>query len=410
MAPNLDQENAPPIQVQDLPVLSTNAFYMHPSENVGSSIVPVLFDGSGYRSWRRGVLRALLVKNKTGFINGKIVKPDPDSGNFAQWERCDDMVTSWLLNSLSKDLADSLQYVKNAKELWDELTDRYDQTNGAKLYQLQREIAELTQENLDVTGYYTKMRRLWEELTTLDTSCQCTCSCTCGGKTKMYKAEQDRQLIHFHMGLNEVYTVIRGSILMMNRLPTMAQAFSILVQEEKQREVKPHGKFNLESTSLHVNAASTSTNFKTNYAPSKSNWGSNSGSSNWGNNSGGSRPPNKSYLFCDYCKNFGHTREKCFRLHGFPEDSKFTKGKNVVGTAAAAHKGKGHEGSEDRYHEKKTPMLTKQHLEQLVSLLENIQVQGGNNNANTARDAANNIFGGAANFAGPFNEEPSGDW
>ncbi|KAH0670935.1 hypothetical protein KY285_025115 [Solanum tuberosum] len=215
------------------------------------------------------------------------------------------------------------------------------------------------------------------------------------------------------MRLNEVYTIIRGSILMMNPLPTMAQAFSILVQEEKQKEVKPHGKFNLESTSLHVNAASTSTNFKTNYTLPKSNWGSNSDSisgGNWGNNSGGSRPLNKSHLFCDYCKKSGNTREKCFRLHGFPEDFKFTKGKNVVGTTAAAQKEKGHEGSEDRYHEKKSSVLTKQHLEQLVSLLENIQVQGGNNNANTTRDAANNTFGEVANFAGPFNEEPSGDW
>lgn len=35
-----------------------------------------------------------------------------------------------------------------------------------------------------------------------------------------------------------------------------------------------------------------------------------------------------------------------------------------------------------------------------MNLLENIQVQGGNNNANTSRNNANNIFGGAANFAG----------
>lgn len=66
------------------------------------------------------------------------MKPDPNSLNFSQWERCDDLVTSWILNSLSMDLANSLQYVNNAKELWDELTDRYDQANRAKLYQLQR--------------------------------------------------------------------------------------------------------------------------------------------------------------------------------------------------------------------------------------------------------------------------------
>ncbi|KAH0761006.1 hypothetical protein KY290_017079 [Solanum tuberosum] len=179
------------------------------------------------------------------------------------------------------------------------------------------------------------MRKLWEELSTLDTNSQCTCLCNCDGKARMHKVEQDRRLIHFLMGLNE---------------------------EEKQRKVKPHGKFNLEFTSLHVNVASTSVNFRTNYTPQRSNWGS---------SSGGSKPPNKSHLFCEYCKKYVHTRDKCYRLHGFPEDFKFTKCKNVAGTTTTAHagrehmnNGKGHEGSEDRYgHEKKSPVISKQHLE-----------------------------------------------
>lgn len=54
----------------------TNPLYMHPSENVGSMLVPMLFDGSRYKSWRRGVLRAVSMKNKVGFINGKCGKPD----------------------------------------------------------------------------------------------------------------------------------------------------------------------------------------------------------------------------------------------------------------------------------------------------------------------------------------------
>ena len=119
MERNIDQEPAPQIPVQNLasnqiPVqnlaasTSNDSFYMYPSESAGSAITPLVFDGTGYRSWRRGILRALSVKNKTGFINGKIVRPSPDYAAFAQWERCDDMVTSWLLNSLSKDLADIL--------------------------------------------------------------------------------------------------------------------------------------------------------------------------------------------------------------------------------------------------------------------------------------------------------------
>ncbi|XP_059285075.1 uncharacterized protein LOC132038421 [Lycium ferocissimum] len=139
----------------------TNPLYMHPTESARSTLLPVKFDGTGYQSWRKGVLRELSVKNKAGFINEKSKKPEPDSETFAQWEKCDDMVTSWMLNSLSPELMDKLQYMNNAKELWEELEDRYDQTTGAKLYQLQKEINEFNQGTLDITGYgyYTKVRK-----------------------------------------------------------------------------------------------------------------------------------------------------------------------------------------------------------------------------------------------------------
>nr|XP_009794172.1 PREDICTED: uncharacterized protein LOC104240962 [Nicotiana sylvestris] len=109
---------------------STTPLYMHPSESDGTMLVPMVFDGIGYRSWKKGVLRALLVKNKVGFITGKCKKPNADEATYDQWARCDDM----------------------------ELEDKYDQTNGAKLYQLQKEISDLSKGALDITGYYTKMK------------------------------------------------------------------------------------------------------------------------------------------------------------------------------------------------------------------------------------------------------------
>ncbi|XP_075096445.1 uncharacterized protein LOC142174533 [Nicotiana tabacum] len=212
--------------VADKDTLDTSSpLYMHPLESAGSMLVPLALDGTRYRSWRRGVLRALSVKNKVGFITWKCQKPVIGHATFDHWERCDDM----------------------------ELEERYDQTNSAKLYQLQKEISDLSQGTLDITGYYTKMKKLWEELNTLNAHAQCSCQCTCGGKANMHKTEQDRRLIQFLMGLNKVYTAVRGSILMMNPLPSIAQAFSFLIQEEKQREVKPHSQqLMIESTSLNV--------------------------------------------------------------------------------------------------------------------------------------------------------------
>ncbi|XP_019229824.1 PREDICTED: uncharacterized protein LOC109210807 [Nicotiana attenuata] len=272
MATDGDVEQPAPTVAEspNQPIVDTSSpFYMHPSDNPGIALVPVPFDGFVYHSWRRGVMRALSVKNKLGFIDGDCKRPDPDSSSYRLWERCDDMVSSWILNSLAKEIADSVEYVTDAVELWKELEDRYDQTNGTKLYQIQKEINDLSQGALDITGYYTKMKKLWEELTTLITKSHCTCNCTCGARESMHKAEQDRRLIQFLMGLNETYTVVRGSILMMNPLPTIAQAFLLLIQEERQREIKPHNYSALESSALNVNTNRT-TSLKTNYSPNYS--------------------------------------------------------------------------------------------------------------------------------------------
>ncbi|KAK4718214.1 hypothetical protein R3W88_016552 [Solanum pinnatisectum] len=111
------------------PIDSSGPLYMHPSDNLGARLVPNPFNRVGYKSWRRGVLRSLSVKNNLGFINGEGKKPASNSPIFCLW---DDMITSWILNSLGKEIADSFEYVNDAVELWSELEDRYDQTNGAK--------------------------------------------------------------------------------------------------------------------------------------------------------------------------------------------------------------------------------------------------------------------------------------
>ncbi|XP_016458497.1 uncharacterized protein LOC107782168 [Nicotiana tabacum] len=283
-------------------------------------LVHVPFDGTGYRSWKRGVLRALSVKNKVGFIIGKCQKPVIGHTTFDQWERCDDMVTSWILNSLSKDLADSLQYVNDAKELWQGLEDRCNQTNGAKLYQLQKEINDLSQGTVDITSYYTKMKKLWEELNALNAHAQCSCQCICGAKASIQKAEQDRRLIQFLMGLNEVYIVVRGSILMMNPLPSIAQAFSTLIQEEKQSEVRPHNQqLVIESTSLNANGPGNNS-FKTNFNQHKSN--SSGGNNSYGRGYMGNRPR----PFHDFCKRPGHTKDKRYRIYAYPQNMKYNNG------------------------------------------------------------------------------------
>lgn len=106
---------------------------------------------------------------------------------------------------------------------------------------LQKEINDLNQAVLDNTSYYTKMKKLWEELKKLIAKAQCTCAYICGAKEDTRKAEQERRLIQFLVSLNEIYTIVRATFLMMNPLTSIAQAFSVQILEEKQREFKPKG-------------------------------------------------------------------------------------------------------------------------------------------------------------------------
>ncbi|XP_070049496.1 uncharacterized protein [Nicotiana tomentosiformis] len=82
-------------------------YFLHSSDAPRMSLVIAVFDGIGFQGWRRSVLITLSTKNKLGFINGSCPTPTATSKDHQPWSRCNDMVTSSLLNSLSKDIGDN---------------------------------------------------------------------------------------------------------------------------------------------------------------------------------------------------------------------------------------------------------------------------------------------------------------
>ncbi|KAH0633053.1 hypothetical protein KY284_035839 [Solanum tuberosum] len=72
-----------------------------------------------------------------------IVNNPFDGKDLQAWNRCNEMVTSCILNSLSKEIADIVIYSKTVRELWISLEHIFGQSNGAKLYHLQKELSRL---------------------------------------------------------------------------------------------------------------------------------------------------------------------------------------------------------------------------------------------------------------------------
>ncbi|XP_017441022.1 uncharacterized protein LOC108346453 [Vigna angularis] len=90
--------------------------------------------------------RALLSKNKVKFIDGSIKKPQKNDILYDAWERCNMMILSWITKTLSPQIAESVIYVEEAKELWDELKERFSKGDHFKISDLLQDIHSIRQE------------------------------------------------------------------------------------------------------------------------------------------------------------------------------------------------------------------------------------------------------------------------
>ncbi|XP_075076576.1 uncharacterized protein LOC142163213 [Nicotiana tabacum] len=277
--------------------------YVHPSDVLGASLVSTPFDGTSYGSWCRNILVALSVHNKLDFINDTTEKPPDGSPLVRQWQRCNDLVVPWLTNSLTKEISRSVEYSELAKDIWRELEERYDMADGARIFELKKELSHISQGPLDIASYFNKIKQLWDEIVSI--SVNHLSVCTFGGNKK---DDEEQKVYQFLMGLNETYLQVRSNILMIKPLPSMSKVYGILLSNEKQRQVSSISQFHSNSNSASFNAGVSKQSFpsKVTFNPQK--------------------PDNqRSSIICKYCKKPGHSVEKCYKLHGFPQNFKFTK-------------------------------------------------------------------------------------
>jgi len=95
----------------------SSSFYLHPGENPGATLVNIQLDGSNYHAWSRAMKRALISKNKHKFLDGSVKTPTHGTILHDAWERCNMMVILWLTRAMNTQIAQSVVYIENAKDL-----------------------------------------------------------------------------------------------------------------------------------------------------------------------------------------------------------------------------------------------------------------------------------------------------
>ncbi|KAA8532529.1 hypothetical protein F0562_032655 [Nyssa sinensis] len=111
-----------------------DSYFLHHGENPGLMLVSQQLNGDNYPTWARAMSKALSVKNKLGFVNETLTKPaNPSDPLYSAWERCNDMVLSWILNSVTKNIASNILYIDVAADAWKDLKERFSQGNRPRI-------------------------------------------------------------------------------------------------------------------------------------------------------------------------------------------------------------------------------------------------------------------------------------
>lgn len=207
----------------------SDPYFLHHGDNPGHVLVSQLLTGQdNYIAWSRAMELAISVKNKLGFLNGSISKPSlSDQFLYNAWIRNNNIVISWIINSVSKEISSSILYAESAAEIWDDLKVRFQQRNGAHIYNLRKILMNLKQDTQSVSLYFTKLKTVWEQLSHFRPSCTC-CGCTCGGINKLQEHHNMEYIMSFLMGLSDFYSQVRGNILVMDPLPEINRVFHLV--------------------------------------------------------------------------------------------------------------------------------------------------------------------------------------
>lgn len=231
------------------------------------------------------------VKNKLGFVDGSIPKPEDDDPYCKIWRHCNSMVKLWLLNSVSKKIYTSILYFPTAAGIWKDLHTRFHKSSLPRLYKLRQQIHSLRQGTLDLSSYHTQTQILWEELASLQVVPRTV--------EDLLSERETNRVIDFLMGLNDCYDAVRSQILMKKTLPSLSEVYNMIDQDETQRSARISTAPGMDSSAFVVSHQS-----------------SQNGST------GGTQFQMKERPVCTYCSRVGHVEDTCYKKHGYPTSFK----------------------------------------------------------------------------------------
>ncbi|XP_076915755.1 uncharacterized protein LOC143575213 [Bidens hawaiensis] len=212
--------------------------YIHPLDYAKQLHVNDILNDHNYTDWSQEMMNFLFAKNKVGFIDGTLKKPEKSSSEYMPWTRCDAMIKGWLTTAMEKEIRSSVKFAGTAFEIWSDLLERFGTESAPRAYELKHALTTTQQSGTSVSAYFTNLRSLWEEIESVMPTARCICDgCSCNVGKRTTDAKDKERLYQFLMGLDNEFNVIRTQILATSPLPSLTNAYRLVSDDEKQRAI-----------------------------------------------------------------------------------------------------------------------------------------------------------------------------
>ncbi|KAL8131529.1 hypothetical protein AgCh_007455 [Apium graveolens] len=296
------------VEILEFPVLMIDAktlklvdfFHRHSpfvnSPMADNTILPVTnhkLIGHNYLQWFKSIMMFVSGKGRDDYFTGVAKPPNKSDPTFKVWRSENNMVMSWLINSMSTEIGENFLLYSTAQEIWEAARDTFSSgENTSELFHIESIFQDLKQGTSSVTVYFSNLTRNWQQIDLFESH---DWKCSYDGTTYK-KIVENKRVFKFLMGLDKSLDEVRGRILATKPLHSLREAFSEVRREESRRKVMLGKLDNLPPSESYALASQ-------NLLPTQ----------------------NEAYALAHAAR---HTKETCWKLHGKPADWKPNRGPN----------------------------------------------------------------------------------
>ncbi|XP_073315737.1 uncharacterized protein [Primulina huaijiensis] len=190
--------------------------------------------GPNYLQWSKFVRMLFCGRGKEEYLTGEIEAPAKTDVGYKKWNTENQLIMSWLINSMSLEVGENFLLYETAKDVWEVVRETYSSSNNtSELSAIESALHDLRQGKLSVTQYYNALTKQWQQLDVFETHAW---KCMEDG-LRYRKIVEQKRTFKFLLGLNKELDDVRGRVMSVKPFLGLREAFAEIRREESRKKV-----------------------------------------------------------------------------------------------------------------------------------------------------------------------------